>query len=379
MGRNTFTRAAYSTAYTSNVPSNGRATRAAEEIARRTGRLKPEVDPAGYEGGRYKARPSRLRMEPHPVHAGLYELTDGTSMPVEVLLDTTGSMGDNVEMAIRALADSYEWCSSVLPGCHLHMCTGTFGDIEVDQFPYCRTQFEMEAGKMVGQLTKLVADNGGGGNRKEDPQYGLFAATYLTDFYVDKIGLGGYHFTVSDEPASDRLELSWLKRIFGDDVFEKIAENGYELSPHRLPTTPEMLNLLFARTHAFFLYVGNSQSCRDYWLERYGLDRFIALPDVNLLPQVQATIIGLTEGTLGLTDVSSFLSDHEVSQADARYIGDAVANIPLGVQAGRENFARRPQKGDVFRNKTDLWPISAEERAQLGLATATTDDGPTWL
>lgn len=378
MGRNTFTRKSYAAAYGTHVPKGTRATGRAEEQARRTGKLKPHVDPAGYEGGRYMARPSRLRMEPHPTRDGLFELTDGTSMPVETLLDTTGSMGDNIDKALRALADAYMWCSSALPQYHLHMATATFGDIYVDQFPLCRTQFEMEAEKMVMQLTDLVANNRGGGNGGEDPEYGLFAAAYLTDLYVNKIGLKGYHFLVSDEPGRDRLDRDWMKRIFGEHLHAVLAENGLHFN-ESLPETPQIITDLTDRMHAFFLYAGNDRECRSYWVERYGPQRFICLPDVSLLSQVQATLIGLTEGILGLGDAEAFLLEHQVSTTNARLILDSVANIPLGVQAQAENYARRPKKGDIFRTKEDLWPLSAEELGAAEDAVTKSAAGPQWL
>lgn len=380
MGTNTFTRSAFASAVTTHAGHGGRVTARAEEEAFRSGKLEPSVDPAGYEEGRYMVRPSRLRMVEHPLYQGLFELTDGTSMPVETLLDTTGSMGDNIDRALRALADAYEWCSYGLPGYHLHMCTATFGDLAVDRFPLCRTQFEMEAAKMVEQLTKLVANNSGGGNGGEDPQYGLFAAAYLTDFYVDRIGLRGYHFTLSDEPGRDRLNVKAMNEIFGPLVYERLAERGIEFSAKTLPTTDRIIRDLTAKTHAFFLFVdGNdARNCRSYWHERYGEQRFIPLADVNQLAQVQATIIGLTEGTLGLGDVVPFLKERQVSDSGAKRILDSVANIPLGLQATFENYSRRPMKGDVFRTKEDLWPLTDEElgMAEVGRAS---NPGTNWL
>jgi hypothetical protein len=353
MGRGTFTREAYTHSHTAFVPKSGPATAKAEQQARETGKLHPLVDPAGYG----VIRPSRLRFEERP--DGLFELTIGTSVPSETRLDTTGSMGGNVEVAIKVLPDSYELCSLVLPGCDLHMAIGIFGDV-VDRFVLCRPQFEMLAEKIVQQLTLMVPERQGG-DAPEDPHYGLFGAAYLTDFYINKIGLKSYDFTVSDAPARDRLDESQLVRIFGKEVFVKVEENGFQMSRQDLPTTKEVVQDLLKRAHAFFLQVDDSRSTHEFWTEVFGRDRVVVLPNTGFLPQVQAAIIGLTEGTLDLKQVPDFLQKNNVDKENAKLIARSVANIPIGAQRALPNYVKRPKKGDLFRSKTDLWPISAEE------------------
>ena len=93
-------------------------------------------------------------------------------------------------------------------------------------------------------------------------------------------------------------------------------------------------------------------------------ERVVVLPSTELLPQVQSAIIGLTEGTLNLQDIGEFLTKNNVSDSDAKKIVRSVANIPIGVQASLPNFGKRPQKGDLFREKTDLWPIDPGEVVQ---------------
>ncbi len=372
MGRDTFTRASYASASRAYVPPSGPATRAAEQKARDTGKLNPLVDPAEYG----VVRPSRLRFEQLP--NGLYELTIGTSMPVETRLDTTGSMGGNVDVAIGVLPDAYDLCSGVLPGYDLHMATGIFGDVR-DRFVLCRPQFEMLAEKIVEQLTLMVPERAGA-DVEEDPHYGLFGGAYLVNAYINRIGLKGFDFTISDAPARDQLSEKQLKRVFGNEVFEKVAANGFQIDANDLPTTKEVVADLLKRAHAFFLQVGSSSSTSRFWTNVFGGDRVIVLPDTRLLPQVQATIIGLTEGTLSLDQVIDFLTTNNVSASDAQRIARSVANIPIGAQAALRKDIRVPQKGDLFRSKTDLWPISQDEVAQAETdPVLDTSEGPTWL
>lgn len=381
MGRNTFTRAAYASAHTAYVPRSGPATRFAEEQVRNTGKLNPLVDPAEYG----VIRRSLVRFEER--EDSLLELTIGCSMPIETRVDTTGSMGHNVDVALRVLPQAYDLCSSVLPGFDVHLATGIFGDVFSDRFPLQRPQFEMEAEKLVEQLTLMAPERNGGGNGGEDPHYGIFGGAYLTAAYANCIGLKRYDFTVSDEPARYDLSEQQLVRIYGKDVFEKVAYNGHSIDRNNLPSTKEVIDDLLKQAHAFFFQVGDRSDATRFWPDVFGQDRVIRLPDTELLPQVQATIIGLTEGTLALDEVADFLESKGVDKHDVKSIERSVSNIPIGAQVPLREAIRVPQKGDLFQEKpdvfakTNLWPIDASEAPELVPAAMATEtnEGPNWL
>lgn len=361
MGRETFSRDRYEKSVAEHAPTAGPVTHRAEQQARASGKLHPLVDPKGLPHlGSIRLSLPRFEAQPN----GLWLLTVGTPIPVETRVDTTASMGNNVDVALRVLPQAFELISEMLPGCDLQMATGIFGDIG-DSFPLCRPQFEAEAGKIVQQLTLMVPERAGG-DIPEDPHYGLFGAAYLTAPYLTRIGLKSYDFTVSDAPARDELNPRQLIRIFGEDVFSKAKENGAQIEFSHLPDTATMVKRdLLARAHAFFLQVKDDPTTYSFWSKVFGADRVVVLPSTEFLPQVQAVIIGLTEGTLSLNDVTGFLVTHGVHQSDASKIARSVANIPIGAQAALPNFGRRPQAGDLFRDKSDLWPLSSDELALL--------------
>lgn len=371
MGHRRFTDVTHRAA-TQYVPTHN-VTRAAEEQANRTGKLDPLVDPAGYG----VIRPSRMRFEERP--DGLFTVTVGMPVPVETRLDTTGSMGGFVDTAMRNLKDLYLLTQEMLPGCDLQIATGIFGDC-CDRFVLCRPQFEMEPEKIVNQLQLMAPQRGGGGNGGEDPHYGIFGGAYLTNQYIHRIGLKGYDFTVTDEPARDYLDARELVRIFGKDVFDKVRENGFDIDEKNLPSTKEVVDKLLESKHGFVLSVGDRYGAERFWQKMYGAERVIVLPDVDYLPHVQAVIVGLTEGTLNLEDVEKFLRDHKVGKEAARVIQRSVINIPIGAQAALENFDKRPKAGDVFATKTELWPMDPSEVPELSDADSEDDEtGPDWL
>lgn len=374
MGHEVFSRPSYSSSVSFYTSSGKSATSRGHEEVRRTGKLNPLVDPSEY--GVIRRSLPRFEQEP----SGLWRLTVGLPVPIEIRLDTTGSMGDNIDRALKVLPETYELSSQVLPGFDVQIAIGIFADC-VDDFVLCRPQFEMEAEKIVNQLTLMHPESGGGGNGGEDPQYGLFGAAYLTDSRINKWGLKGYDFTISDEPARDCLSISQLERIFGESVMEKAVENsGFGISKNELPTTEEVVSALLGRAHAFFLEVEgwHRESTHRFWTKTFGEDRVVVLPNVDLLPQVQAVIIGLTEGTLSMDDTTPFLTENGVSKSNAERIVRSVSNIPIGAQATLRAKIKKPlpQKGDLFKRKTNLWPCEAGVEAT---STADKDEGPGWL
>lgn len=371
MGRDVFSREAYRSVSERLVPEKGPVTARAEQKARDTGKLNPLVDPAGY--GVIRRSLPRLERQSND----LWLLTVGTPMPIETRVDTTGSMGHNVDVAFHVLPRMYELCAGVLPGYDVQIATGIFGDVQ-DKFVLCRPQFEMVADKIVEQITLMVPE-GAGGDIPEDPHYGLFGAAYLTRAYLNQIGLRRYDFTVSDAPARDLLDESQLRRIFGEEVFKRVAENGYRIDERTLPNTAEVVAALLESAHAFFLQVGNLPQATSFWTKVFGKERVVVLPNTELLPQVQATIIGLTEGTLDLQSVKGFLMDNNVREDDAERIIRSVANIPIGAQAALPNFGKRPQKGDLFKDKSDLWPVSQGEVPESEEEPVDSAHGPKWL
>ena len=207
----------------------------------------------------------------------------------------------------------------------------------------------------------------------------LFGAAYLSSFYINRIGLRSYDFTISDAPTHSRLDINQLIRIYGKDVFDAVAENGHAIDPDNLPSNRHMVQDLLTRSHAFFLQVGNERSTHAQWSDLLGAERIVVLPRTELIPQVVSAIVGLTEGTLELSSVVSYLVEREVEQADAEMIERSVRNIPIGAQTTLENFNRIPVRGDIFNSKTDLWPaVLAADRDDLDAEVEPEEVGP-WL
>lgn len=333
--------------FKSNVNTDHVTSKAQERHEKGLG-LDPLVDPASNG----VIRRSLNRMEPEGL---LFRLVMGIAMLVEERLDTTGSFKRNVDIAFRVLPRTYELLRKVLGRYDLQMINAIFADA-LDDYILCRSHAEMGI-KIAEQMTLMVPEGGGKGNHGEDPQYGLFGGAYLTSADINRYGLKSYDFTVTDEPSHEPVLKSQLERVFGKEVFDKVKENGFEIDPNNLPSVKQVIDKLLERAHAFVFLVDMDGEANDYWTTVIAQNRIIYLEDTNYLPEVKAAIIGLTEGVLTLSDLEDFLvNEANVSKDVAKMIKRAVAGIPIGAQALLENFDKIPLKGDLFKEKRDIWP-----------------------
>jgi len=343
MGRSTFSVSSYREARRDfGITHDVGVTRKAEQQARETGHLNEIVDPAINP-----MRMSKIRLDPHQKK---WVATIGCPMDIEVSCDTTGSMGGEVDTEMRVLPDLYEAVANVLSGYDPQLCLGIFGDVS-DKFVMCRPQFEMEAAKIVKYL-KEMAPQRDGGDYLEDPQYAMFARAYLTDAYTNRIGLKGYHFVVTDAPCHTKLSRSDIKRIFGKDIFDNELKNM-----HEVPTIDQMIKDLKKKTHQFILVVRSSETA-DFWRDLCGENSVIKIDSTSQLPEVISAIIGLTEGTVDITGIGQHLG----TSANSTLISQ-LSKIDIGAQAKLRHEMEHPvpKAGDIFMEKTDIWPIQPGE------------------
>jgi hypothetical protein len=351
MGQDTLSDAAYRKV-ADDAQVAGSATHVGQERRKKGLGLDPLVDPASFG----VTRRSLCRF----VESGdNFIMPNGVAMSIESLLDGTGSMGsDNISVALDKLKLAYDLLSKrALSRYDLQLATTMFGDTEDDRVVQ-RSQFEMDV-KIAQQITLFdLASFDGHGNYKENPEYAIFGATFLTDADIWRYGLGNYHCALSDESIVHYLDPGQIERIYGKEVWERVRENGHDVDRNNLPTTPEMLQILLKRTHAFFfLFKENYKGVRKSWTECYGRERVIDIPRTALFPFFEAAVMGLTEGVVDLQTMEDFLREASVSESDARVIKHAVAHIPIGEQVKLPNFTKIPLKGSVFAKKRDLWPI----------------------
>lgn len=360
-------------------------TQKAEERYQQDGTLDPLIDPKGPP----HLGPVRYAWSRFEQTGDLWRLPCGIAMAVERLIDTTGSMQDNIDRAFENAPILYQMLGGgkmpVLGRYDPQLATAIFGDIydwiREKKPTLCRTQFEFDE-RMATQMASMIPSRLGWGNGKEDPQYGLFAALVFTNCSAERYGLKTYHFTASDEPTAMDLNMRCLKTILGDDVLARAQENGYKFDSRCLPDTAEIVAALKQKRHAFFLQVPGAEDSRvrNQWTKLYGKEYVVFLTEgTRYLSHVQALIIGLTEGTLSLLTAKEFLKEWKVPKQDASEIIASVEHIPIGAQRLCPNFGKIPLAGTVFENKGDLWPIDPALAAGKDPAADSREKGTEWL
>lgn len=375
MGYRNFSESEYERAKVTLGIEEKHVTKEAEQQVSKTRQALRSVDPSVDT-----VRRSLMRFDPV---GDYWVVTVGVPLPFESECDTTGSMGDNVNITFKVLPQTFSLLKSVLPeGYDLHVSLGIFDDV-CDPVIYQRPQFEMTAEKIVSYLRDLSPGRWGG-DEPESPHYGLLAAAYLTDAYINRIGLKGYHFCISDATSHEKFKMNEMRRIFGDDVLNKLNENsvrsGRQFTEQtiRSLTIEEVVNDLLRLSHAFFIQVGSTRKTEEFWTMAYSRERVIQIENTYFLPQVEAAIVGLTEGTLTLSVVKDWLQDNGMGSYTASELADQLARIPLGAQEVLRSKLDRPlpKTGDIYRTKADLWPMTEKERLE-GINKS--EEGVVWL
>lgn len=325
----------------------GSSTYEGEERARQGKPLDPLIDPSKYD----VIRAANNLLVPE---GKKFVLKFGVAMPVETNLDTTGSMGGNVDVAFSVLPKVQnllvQGTNAVLKRYHTQIATGIIQD-RVDKYPYLRSMFEPD--NEVERQMGLFAPQRAGGDETEDYQIGLFAVACLTNASIVKYGLKGYYFVVGDEQGRDTFDRRVLEQVFGATVLEKAFGAN---SPQTLPTTAKVAKKVLENWHIFYLQVNSRANATEWWSELIGRDRVVKLPKTEDLAEVQACIIGLTEGVIDIKSALGFLTDAGVTPDEARLIIRAVSGIPMAVQATYPNFNKIPSAGAIFASREDIWP-----------------------
>ncbi|MBR5669602.1 hypothetical protein IKX12_00785 [Candidatus Saccharibacteria bacterium] len=362
MGDTTFSKSDYlKTREDLGITDDRGVTAMAELEARESGMLNPIVDPAINP-----IRRSMIRLVAENKH---WVAKLGCPMDIEVSCDTTASMQDEVDNQMRVLPDMYEAIAKVLQGYDPQLCLGIFGDC-VDDFVLCRPQYEMEAPKIVRYLNVMAPQRGGGGNGGEDPQYSMLARAYLTDAYTNNIGLKGYHFIITDEPCHHDISERQIRRIFGENIFD----NELKEMKGAIKSIYGIVSDLKSKVHAFALIVDghyHSDEAYESYCNLYGRKSVIRIDSTEMLPTIISAIIGLTEGTVEITELKERFGD----DMDSELIKQ-LSNIEIGAQMKLRHAMKRPvpKAGDIFAKKGDLWPIQPGELSEDEEAEETVAD-----
>lgn len=225
-------------------------------------------------------RERRVHAEMDPKDVVYRECRDNddhpNTVPVQLYLDVTGSMGHIPHMLIK---DGLPTLISRLiqngfPD--IALMFGAIGDHECDRHPLQIGQFESGDEELDMWLTRTYIEGGGGANGGES--YGLawyFAANHIDTDASAKRGKKGFVFTIGDEPNLDHYPLSALKQIMGDSC-----------KAQGTMTAAELYAAACQENHVFHIFLTHGyRRLNDSWKQLLG-ECLLECKDHEAIPQL---------------------------------------------------------------------------------------------
>lgn len=255
------------------------------------------------------------------------------SIPIAMIFDVTGSMGEIPRMLQEKLPDLMDVIIAKAGVSDPQILVGAVGDSTCDRYPLQIGQFESD-NRFDEQLRNIIIEGGGGGQVMES--YALayrFAAYHTITDAFEKRGKKGYLFTMGDEMPWPTVDSEDVKRIFG-------------IKAEKDETVEELLAKAGEQWEIFHLFsmdgsYSGRKDIKDRWRKLLG-ERFVQVEDSSLVCEI---IAGLIHGLESMHDVDKVVKDLGVSGKAAGVVKNALvpvmaARVPAHVAKGA-----RPAKG----------------------------------
>lgn len=266
----------------------------------------PTLDPKGV-----KLRESRDSAE-HP-----------NSVPIAVLFDVTGSMGEVPMIMQKQLAKLHGLIQRKGYVEDPQILFGAIGDADTDYVPLQVGQFESD-NRMDEQLRTIFLEGNGGGQKSESYELAAyFMARHTAADAWDRRGRKGYLFIVGDELNKPKLRAAAIRSVIGDDVREDLD-------------VASIYRELQERWEVFFILPKKTSYYDDpqvnaHWRDLLG-ERLLKLEDPAAVCDLIGVTIGLLEEAIDLDEGLEDLA--EIGSAHARTVGKALATVGASKSSG---------------------------------------------
>ncbi len=253
----------------------------------------PSLDPFGV-----KIREAR-DSDAHPV-----------SVPVAIMLDTTGSMQEVPRMIEKALpklmghfledkASGKKYLGEGYPAIlisavddfdAMSMGGSSKGTLQVGQF---------ESGMEIDQnLENLWLTGNGGGTYHESYELGLyFMARHTAHDHMDKRGRKGHLFIIGDEHAYADVGADEVKSVIGDTLESDITLEEI------LEEAQEMYHVFFVIPNMTSYY--DDKNLEKWWVQRLGQQNVLKLEDPSKICELIVSAVAICEEHVGLDEIVS--------------------------------------------------------------------------
>ncbi len=221
------------------------------------------------------------------------------SLGIVFALDITGSMGSIPKLIATKQLPNF---MKVLTECKIddpQLLFMAVGDANYNSAPLQVGQFESTAELMDQWLTQVYLEGGGGGNRMENYELGMyFLATHTEMDCKVKRDKRGYLFMTGDEKAYPTLSKNIVEAIIGDQLDDDLS-------------TEEIVAELQKTYTPFFIIPDprRAKRCERSWRDLLG-DHVLCLESSQDITFVSAGAILLNEGIVSnMGELTKYLSD----------------------------------------------------------------------
>lgn len=261
-------------------------------------------------------------MDPSQLNNGVRESRDSAKHPnstaLAVLLDVTGSMREVPRILQKNLCTLFDL---MLRREYLQdpaILVGGIGDATCDRAPLQVGQFE-SGNEIEDDLSRLFLEGGGGGQKTESYELALYFLARKTSLDChEKRGRKGYAFLIGDELPYKRVKRREVEHIFGDtlqadipirDIVEEVKEK-YELF-YILPNLTS--------------YYDDPTILRC-WRKLLG-QNVLSLSDPGGISELIASTVGLGEGAIEWSDLTTDLSDAGAARKTTKAVSEALKEV----------------------------------------------------
>ena len=252
------------------------------------------------------------------------------SNAIMVGLDVTGSMGRVVVAIQNDLGDLMDILLKEKYVSDPQLLFYAVGDATCDSIPFQVSQFESD-NRINDQLTKVVLEGGGGGQKTESYELGIYCAARHTEIdCFEKRGQKGYLISIGDEMPYPKVKRKEVKKIFDASLEEDIA---FQTIIKEAQKKYHTFHILPKGSNHY-----NDPEVRGAWTRALGGEQFVfMLEDPTAAAATIALAIGLNEGRITLEEGLATLAN--------RYDQKKVKAVSLAL----EEFAKSL---DRFEGKT---------------------------
>ncbi len=327
---------------------------AGKEYHEKTGSLHPNVDIHG------NIRVARNAMIPGDAPK-TFVLSNGISLPMLSVFDGTGSTSQWVEAFFFTAERQYKLLGGVRPRYNTQLATGVVSDIynvHHDGLPVVQSsQFESDE-RSAEQVRLLQPASMGNNSAIEDYDLSLFYNTLIQADIWEFYGLKGYLTLALDEIGRGFVDANGISKYLGQTLDMSRME------------TSEICQRLFEHWHFYVLQVptgGGAMLPRttEWWSERIGASRVIQVENPNLLADIRAALVYVTEANNPTKEgLVKFFQDSNVEQVTIK--ADDLDKVWRMIEKAGEHFSAQaklpgyqdiPRPGDLFAHYRHAWPI----------------------